>query len=331
MALLAWVASAAAAAPLAPGDHELAIAHAGRSRLAIVHVPPAAARGEPLAVVVSYHGGGGNAAQHRDWIGLDRVADRAGFLAVYPYGTGQLAERTLLTWNAGTCCGYAARANVDDVGFTVALLGELARRTPVDATRVYASGMSNGAMMAFRLAHDAGARVAGIATVAGVAHFAPFRATTPMPIVHFHSSDDPRAPYAGGLGPRLPFLTRVMHPPVAVALDDWAVMNGCPKHPLPGETRGAPPDSPDAGQTATLFRYTPCAGGAAIELWKLTGAGHVWPGAPALRAGQSLLGPPTTLIDASQILWDTLSRHRRPDAPPLPALDPEREEAAGGS
>ena len=286
-----------------------------------MHVPPAAAQGEALPVVFSFHGGGGNAAQHRDWIGLDRVADRGGFVAVYPFGSGRLSERVLLTWNAGACCGYAARERVDDVGATLAWLAALARRTPVDATRVYASGMSNGAMFAFRLAHDAGERFAGIATVAGAARFEPFAAKRPMPIVHFHSVDDPRALYDGGLGPRLPFLTRVLHPPVAIALDDWVARNGCPLHPLRGETRSAAADSADAGQTATLYRYAPCASGAPIELWKLTGAGHVWPGAPPLRIGQSLLGRPTALVDASSVLWDTLARHRRPDAPPLPSAD----------
>jgi polyhydroxybutyrate depolymerase len=325
-ALAVGIAIAVPAAPLraerwTPGDHELAIEHGGRTRTALVHVPPAAVRGEPLPVVLSFHGGGGNAAQHRGWIGLDRVADRAGFVAVYPSGSGRLSDRVLLTWNAGACCGYAARERIDDVGATLAWLEALARRTPVDATRVYASGMSNGAMFAFRLAHDAGERFAGIATVAGAARFEPFAPQRAMPIVHFHSADDPRARYDGGLGPRLPFGTRVLHPPVAAVLDDWVVVNGCPKHPLRGETRAADAGSADTGQTATQHRYAPCASGAPIELWKLTGAGHVWPGAAPLRVGQWLLGRPSALVDASSILWDTLARHRRPDAPPLPSAD----------
>lgn len=300
------------AAGFAPGDHEIEVLHGGRTRKALVRVPPAAVGGTPLPLVVSYHGGGGGAESHRRWIALDPLADRAGFVAVYPFGTGRLAEEKLLTWNAGACCGYAAREKVDDVGATFALLAALAREVPLDATRVYASGMSNGAMMAFRLAHDAGDRVAAIATVAGVAVFAPFHPKRPMPTLHLHSADDPRAPYDGGLGPRLPFGTRVAHPAVSVALDDWVVANGCAKQPLREETRTG-----DTGHTATRYEYPGCLPDAPIVLWKLTGAGHVWPGAGALRMGQSLLGAPTTVIDANAVAWEFLAKQRRADAPPL--------------
>ena len=231
----------------------------------------------------------------------------------------------LLTWNAGACCGFAAAHGVDDVGFTIALLEALARRVPLDATRVYASGM----YVRLHVRVPPGARrlvdcIAGIATIAGAARTIPFAPKRPMPIVHFHSTDDPRALYAGRPGPAvsLPHPRRAW-PPVERVLDDWAVANGGPKHPLTVETRTAAPGTPDAGQTATLLRYGPCTSGAPIDLWKLTGAGHVWPGAAPLRVGQSLLGRPTSLVDASAILWDTLARHRRPDAPALPRVETE--------
>jgi len=80
---------------------------------------------------------------------MNRLADREGFVAVYPAGTGVFRAR-LLTWNAGGCCGYARERGVDDVGFVVNLLEAIAERAPVDATRVYATGLSNGAMMAYR-------------------------------------------------------------------------------------------------------------------------------------------------------------------------------------
>ncbi len=317
VALALVAAPAASAEPLAPGDFEIVVQHGGRKRVALVHVPPAAAQGQPLPVVFAFHGGGGNAEQHRTWIGLDAVADREGFLAVYPFGTGRLFDRKLLTWNAGSCCGFAAQEKVDDVGASVALLEALARRTPVDATRVYATGMSNGAMMAFRLAHDAGPRFAAIATVAGAAVFRPFTAKTPMPILHIHSADDAHAPYNGGPGPRQLAGSRIEHPAVAIALDDWVVLNGCPRHPLKQQTIAAKPDSPDAGQSATQYRYTPCAGAAEIEIWKLTGAGHVWPGATP--HSERLLGRPTSLLDANDLAWNFLSRFRRESAPALPA------------
>jgi len=92
--------------------------------------------------VLSFHGGGGSARGTQDYTGTDAIADREGFHRRVSRGTGVLPRR-LHTWNAGTCCGYARDHHVDDVGFVRALLDDLARRTPIDQRRVYATGLSN--------------------------------------------------------------------------------------------------------------------------------------------------------------------------------------------
>jgi polyhydroxybutyrate depolymerase len=243
------------------------------------------------------------------------VADREGFLAIYPNGTGRFS-RWLLTWNAGTCCGYARNQGIDDVGFAVALLRDLAKRTPVDHTRVYATGMSNGAMMAYRLAAEIPERIAAIAPVAGsmvVKNFAPSR---PMPVMHFHSVDDNRALYQGGLGPRFPFLTRVLHPPVEETIGRWVQHNGCPTEPGRGATQHGTTAGLDTTHTATNITYGPGREGTEVVLWKLTGAGHVWPGAEP-KYPEWLLGAPTRVIDASEEMWRFFRRFSRPDAPQL--------------
>ena len=123
--LLGWIAAAAPAwaGTLAPGNYRFELQSGGRSRSYLVHVPPQAASAT-LPVVVSLHGGGGNAEQHRRSTGMDAAADRDGYIAVYPNGSGRLRER-LLTWNAGHCCGYAQAEGVDDVGFIVLVVPEL--------------------------------------------------------------------------------------------------------------------------------------------------------------------------------------------------------------
>src|SRR5688572_9415702 len=121
---------------LSSGQHEISLQHGNRTRLAIVRVPPAAAAGAALPLVFAFHGGGGEADGFRRSIGLDALADRAGFIAVYPYGTGALTRR-LLTWNAGTsCCGFAHDRQIDDVGFTIALLDHIPAMTNVDMRRI---------------------------------------------------------------------------------------------------------------------------------------------------------------------------------------------------
>jgi polyhydroxybutyrate depolymerase len=266
--------------------------------------------------VLAFHGGGGTAAGFKSYAGLDALADRDGFVAVYPDGSGRLGRR-LLTLNAGSCCGYAQETNVDDVGFARALLRELANELPLDPARAYATGHSNGAMMAYRLAIETSERMAAIAPVAGVMTTGRFPPARPVPVLHIHSVDDPRALYAGGLGPPFPFTqSRVLHLAVAPELARWLAHNRCPGEPRVTDRRRVPARGRGPDHTATLLVWAPCADGAAVEFWKLTGAGHGWPGSHS-EPSETLLGPDTTVISAAEEAWRFPSRFRRGDAPPL--------------
>ena len=288
-----------ASAELAAGNHRFALQHDGRSRSYIVHVPPKALAPAPL--VVSLHGGGGNAESQQKYSRMDALADREGFVVAYPDGTGRLQTK-LLTWNAGTCCGSAARENVDDVGFIAALLDDLAARTAIDPKRVYATGHSNGAMMAYRLAAELPGRFAAIAPVAGAMVYSGVP-QEPVPILHIHSVDDPRALYGGGLGPPFPFTTsRVLHPPVEETLARWAKANHCTGGPDAKEARTGGGDN--AGITATLLVWQGCV--APLEHWKLTGSGHTWPGGTPKYLPR-LLGRSTDLVDANVEMWKFFS------------------------
>lgn len=309
------IAVLAALALLAPGDHDLTFTHAGGPRTYIVRVPSRAAERAPMPVILAFHGGGGNAAGFKKYAGLDAIADREGVLVVYPDGTGPLARR-LLTWNAGACCGYAQSHNVDDVGFALAILADLARDMPLDPTRVYATGHSNGAMMAYRLAIEASERIAAIAPVAGMmvsSHFPPKR---PVPVLHVHSVDDPRAVYTGGLGPPFPGTSnRVQHSAVEPGLRRWAAFDGCPAEPRGAEQREGSRRR-DAGHTATLLVWAPCVLGVEVAFWRLTGAGHGWPGGKS-PLPEELMGPNTKVINAADEVWKFLRRFTRQDAPAI--------------
>jgi len=296
------------------GDHERSLQVAGQSRTFIVRLPPRYAERGPLPVVLAFHGGGGNASGFKAYAGLDAVADREGFVVVYPDGSGRFGRR-LLTWNAGTCCGYARDSGVDDVGFAVALLRELARELPLDATRVYATGHSNGAMMAYRLAVEASERIAAIAPVAGMMVSDRFPPGRPVPVLHIHSVDDPRALYAGGVGPAFPGTTiTVTHRPVEFQLARWVTHDRCPVEPTVADRRRVAARSGE--QTATLLVHEPCPGGAPVELWRLTGVGHGWPGGH-VALSERIMGPETTVISAAEEVWRFVSRFRRPEAPAL--------------
>ena len=308
--LIAFAAAAPGAlnAALAPGDHQFALVHQSLKRTYLVRVPPQASGGAALPVVINYHGGGGDARTQKWYTRMDAVADREGFIAVYPNGTGGFGTR-LLTWNAGNCCGIAAFNQVDDVGFTLAVLDDLAHRTPVDATRIYATGLSNGSMMAYRLAAEAPERLAAVAGVAGAMTLRRFKPSRAVPVMHIHSVDDERALYSGGLGPAFPMTnTRVLHSPVEEMMQKWIEHDGCAG---PGRVVDlATGKGADEGHSANRIAYGPCRDGSEVVLWKMFGPGHVWPG------GQRdflplLLGTSSAVIDANREIWRFFMRFRR--------------------
>jgi polyhydroxybutyrate depolymerase len=310
IASLKSVAVADGSAGLQAKDAEIALTHGGRARSYILHVPPKR-EARALPVVIAFHGGGGNAAGFRDYAGLNAVADREGFIVVYPNGTGPL-RNALLTFNAGdNCCGPAQRQKVDDVGFAVAVVEDVARRESVDRRRVYATGHSNGGIMAYRLAAERADVVAAIAPVAGAMSVSRFSPSRPVPVLHIHSVDDPRALYDGGVGPPFPGTdNRVTHAPVAAALSLWITHNGCRTEATTAEVRRGKTGTPDATHTATRLVYGPCTSGAEVVHWKLTVAGHGWPGGPS-PVREQLSGPRTSIINAAEEIWSFVSRHSR--------------------
>jgi polyhydroxybutyrate depolymerase len=300
----------AATAALKPGDHRFSIAHQSMQRNYLLRIPPQAASGKPLPLVLNFHGAGGNAENQKWYSKMDAAADRDGYIAVYPNGTGGIGGR-FLTWNAGNCCGPAAALRTDDVGFALLVLEDVARRTPVDQSRIYATGLSNGSMMAYRLAAQASERIAAVAGVAGTMTLSDFSPRLAVPVMHIHSIDDQRALFDGGLGPAFAMGdTRVMHASVDSMLNKWLDHNACSRQrEISGPVRGIP-GSPDAAHVAKRFAWRACRDGAEVALWKLEGPGHVWPG------GQRdflprLLGTSSGVIDANTEIWNFFRRFRR--------------------
>lgn len=295
--------------PVGPGDHEVGLHHGDRDRYYVLHVPPTRPQDGALAprpLVLMLHGGGGNPENVQSY-GMDRVADREGFLVVYPAGSGRF-DRRLLTWNAGTCCGYAFDNQVDDVGFLRAVVADVSSRVRVDRARVYATGHSNGGMMAYRLAAEAGDLVTAVASIAGGMVCPPPKKDAPaVPVLHVHSKDDPRALYAGGLGPPFPLTNvRVQHPPVEQSLAAWVAHDGCASEPtVEAPIRGA------NGHTAERITWAGGRDGSEVVHWRLTGAGHGWPGSSE-HMPERIIGSATTVIDANEEVWRFFARFARP-------------------
>ena len=273
----------------APREHTVTVA--GTSRSYIVHVPPARRSG-PYPLVVLMHGGGGNARQAMSAYRMNEVADREGFLVAYPDGSGR-RDGVLLTWNAGNCCGYAMDRGVDDVAFIRAMVAQIDRDYGVDRSRVYATGMSNGAMMAYRLGCEAADLFAAIAPVAGALNIS-CRPSDEVAVVIFHGTADEHVPYGGGTGSKA--REERVDRPVSHATDVWRNANGCTRE-LPEVKRGSVRRRDWAG----------CREGTAVTLFTIQGGGHSWPGGvpPRRRAADR----PTQELSASEEMWKFFAVH----------------------
>ena len=200
----------------------------GGTRTYEVHLPPQYDSKTPLPVVINMHGGGGNAAANRKQTKMDAASDRYGFIVIYPEGTAGLGH--FYTWNAGLCCGYSVKWKIDDVGFISNVLDEVEKNYAVDNRRVYATGMSNGAMMAYRLACELPNRITaicGVATTLGVDGPAP---TRPIPLLQIHGLKDENAPFSGGVGSNA--ISKVTHKSVRDVIAWWCDVNHCEKKPV---------------------------------------------------------------------------------------------------
>ena len=288
----------AESAALVPGDHTRTLQVDGRTRTYLVHVPPSYHGAKPVPLVLAFHGGATDAAFMSRFCGLNDKADQAGFIVVYPNGTGEFPR--LLTWNAGSCCGFARRHQVDDVSFTRAILEDMASVAAVDGKRVFATGISNGGMMAYRLAAELADRISAVAPVAGTLCLDAPRPVRPVSVIHFHGTLDEFVPIAGGRGPRS--MSQADFLPVDEAIRTWVEINGCRREPIITEL----PKTADDRMTVVRQEYAARRDGTSVVLYVIHGGGHTWPGRSTRIA---MLGPSTLNISANDLLWEFFEKH----------------------
>jgi polyhydroxybutyrate depolymerase len=267
--------------------------HGGGKRTYRVYVPPQYQDGTPLPLVLMLHGGVGTGRQLENTSGMNDVARREGFLVVYPDGLGR-------TWNAGSCCGRAARDNVDDIGFIKALLDTVAGRLSVDRGRVYMTGMSNGALLSLRMACESPETLAAVGSVAGTVVLETCQPRVPIPLIMIHGEDDGHVRVDGntGCGPG-----NANGMAVQEVIDTFSAANGCPTGPT---------STTEQHDTGSCQLRSGCAGGSQVALCLLPNAGHEWHGGsfiPDLTVCQG--DGPQVDFPTSEVLWRFFSGHRR--------------------
>lgn len=287
----------AATNPLEPGDHTRSLKVGDLERSYLVHVPPKYDHDRPTPVVLIYHGGGSNPEIMIRFSGMNKKSDEAGFIAVYPSGTGRLEN--VLTFNGGNCCGYAMRQKVDDVEFTRKLLHDLATVINVDQKRVFATGISNGAIITYRLASVLSDRIAAIAPVAGPMGTETCDPKRPVPVIHFHGTDDENAPFKGGKGKGV---SGTDFYSVEHSIQAWVKANGCNEEPVVTKQQ------PRVNDGTTIIRktYSSENGGSEVVLIEIVGGGHTWPGG---LSKVRFLGKTTMNISANDAMWEFFQKH----------------------
>ncbi|MCB9640895.1 MAG: hypothetical protein H6728_04400 [Myxococcales bacterium] len=279
--------------PELPSDKTWTVEVDGTTRYYRVFVPSNYDRNKATPLVLNFHGVS-NDAYTQVWLsGMESKAELAGFIAVHPEG-GTLPSRS---WNAGNCCQPAAALGIDDVSFVRAMLDDLSKKLCIDKRRIFATGISNGGMLAYRLACEVSDRIAAIAPVAASMVFSPCKPPRAVPVMMFHGTLDSVVPYAGN-----PFL---LYPSVSSNTDHWVEHNQC---------QDKKERTFDQGDAYCDAYKEGCKDDATVEVCTVLGGGHTWPGGmPVPQLGYTSLS-----LDATDAMWTFFQKHPMPVNPSTP-------------
>jgi polyhydroxybutyrate depolymerase len=256
---------------------------------------------------------------------MDQTAEKKGFVAVYPAGSGSQRDR-LLTWNAGSCCAYAMEKNIDDVGYISKLIDYMIAEYHIDHRRVYATGHSNGAQMSYRLVCELAGKIAAVAPHGSQSVVQGCNPSRKVPIFHLHGTEDPCASYGGGEcgGCFQDFLKSIGVPAerktwscesVEDSVKNWAIRYGCSPDPI--VTRKMP---------MIYYSYQNCPDDVTVKLGAVNGSGHTWPGGRIVlescdtqpdgrlcRKWKEAVGPIVSGVSINELMWEFFTNYSLPE------------------
>lgn len=285
---------------LANNDKAFTLEWKGRERTYFVHLPPKYKRTENMPILFHLHGGGGTAKKtpKLTFGAFNRLADREGFIVVYPQGVKK-------QWNDGRKgdISVAHRENIDDVGFITQIVKVLNTNYKIDNDKIYTTGMSNGGFMSTRLLCERPDIFRGGAVLTaqiGEEFVSKCNPEQGVAVLVMNGTDDKIVPYNGG--EVKPFKWSKPRG-VVLSTDDYVAMwqkrNDCK---IKEETQLLP-DLKDDGTTVEVTKYSDCKERGALVLYTINGGGHTWPGGKQY-LGERLIGKTSRDIVACNIIWD---------------------------
>ena len=271
---------------------------AGFERNYHMHVPPAYDGRKPLPLLIVIHGAFDTATGIEKDSGFSALADRKGFLVMYPNGIGIMG--LLQHWNAGHCCGKAAEDDIDDVGYLNACIDSASSRLAIDPQRIFMVGFSNGGMLTYRFCAESGTRLAGAAVLAGAVGSRlgddppmwTMPATAPaIPMLIMHGLQDRHVPFSGGsLKPADP---PRYYDSVEDAVAYWTRQNGC---------RSGKETFRVVNPWVRLKQWDDCDSHRPVRLYTIANWAHVWPGGSKIAGLEG--AHPMKGFEAADVIWE---------------------------
>jgi len=275
----------------------------GLERTYLLHIPPSYDRTGSMPLLIALHGGGGTGEGMVKLTlgGFNALADKEGFIVIYPDGIEK-------KWNDGRDKRFS---QADDVGFISTLIEHLAQTSNVDRSRVYVTGISNGAHMAMCLARELSDKIAAVAPVAYSMpeKFASLPVSTkPISVLVMTGTKDPLVPWEGGKTPDL-FRTRMLGPVLSVpeTVKVLVAHDQCSSTP----TITWEPDRDPRDRTRVRREvYANGKEGTEVILYAIEGGGHTWPGGWQYLP-KIIIGKTCKDIDANEVIWNFFKGHVR--------------------
>ena len=268
---------------LPTGSSQRTIESGGQLRHYLIHVPPGYDGSTKTPVVLLFHGLGGTPQGVIDTTSMATLADKHNTILVAPLARGRVTE-----WDFRTPISKPT----SDLAFVRNLVKEVKSEACVDASRVYATGFSNGSVLALALACDGTTKFAAYGAVSGPFWNDSCRGAPPASIIYFHGLRDKVVPYAGAdtvIGPL---------PPVNDVMASWAAHDSCP----------AASATTTVSQHVRHFTWKSCKDRSDVNVYVVDNGGHRWPGGKPYPSGR-VSGVMTQEIDASTLIWRFFEQH----------------------